>query len=87
MSNLIISELSQLENHAFKPINKKIEVIFEKQYEENNGLDERNNSNYINMANPEGDIAHLKFPNEIVIPMRSISIRYTYPLSKEERYI
>lgn len=40
-------------------------------------------SPYISLADPEDDIAAQKAPNELVIPLGTIRIRYDYPLENE----
>lgn len=37
---------------------------------------------YIDVADPDEDIKKQRYPDEIVIPMKKIKVKYTYPLTE-----
>ena len=61
-----------------------MQVTFSRRYEPDAGWeDEDNVSPYISLENPEEDIQGQRFPDEVVIPLPKIRVRYDYPLETE----
>ena len=65
-------------------MSKKITVTFERKYDEAKPWNKNNTSPYISVASPSRDIAAQRNPNDIVINMKEIKVKYTYPLTHSE---
>jgi len=62
-------------------MNNKISVHFQSRYDDEGSWDDEDNvSPYISVSDPDLDIETQRFPDEIVIPMKTIKLKYTYPL-------
>lgn len=69
------------------PPSLPIVVTFERRYDAALGWDDIDNvSPYINVSDPDDDIAGQRYPDELVIPATTIRIKYTYPLSVEAMF-
>lgn len=58
------------------------DVKFEKRYDKNLDWTKENTSPYIQISDYGSDIAAQRNPNEIVLPMKKIRVKYNYPLSR-----